>query len=57
MGIFLAIPIALGALWPGLSPDPFTLFEAPPLGGWPGLTVVAVVGWALYRIAAASSRS
>jgi putative OPT family oligopeptide transporter len=57
MGIFLAIPIALGALWPGLSPDPFTLFEAPPLGGWPGLTVVAVVGWALYRITAASSRS
>ena len=26
MGIMLAIPIALAALWPGLNPDPFTLF-------------------------------
>ena len=57
MGIFLAIPIALGVLWPGLSPDPLMLFETAPFGGWPGLTVVAVIGWALYRIAAASSRS
>jgi putative OPT family oligopeptide transporter len=57
MGIFLAIPIALGALWPGVSPDPFMLFEAPPLGGWPGLTVVVLVGWVLFRITAASSRS
>ena len=57
MGIFLAIPIALGALWSGLSPDPLMLFEVPPLGGWPGLAAVVVVGWALYRIASASSRA
>lgn len=57
MGIFLATPIALGALWPGLSPDPFMLFGAPPLGGWPGLAVVVLVGWILYRIAATHSRA
>jgi len=51
MGIMLAIPIALAALWPSLSPDPFTAFDSPPWGGWPGLVIVAMVGWALYRIA------
>lgn len=51
MGILLAIPIALAVLWPGLSPDPFTLFNPPPFGGWPGLVIVAMVGVALYRIA------
>ncbi|HKT36070.1 MAG TPA: oligopeptide transporter, OPT family, partial [Nitrospira sp.] len=56
MGIVLAIPIALGALWPGLSPDPFMWFEMPPLGGWPGAAVVALTGWGLYRIAATSTR-
>jgi putative OPT family oligopeptide transporter len=54
MGILLAMPIALAALWPGLSADPFTLFDQPPLGGWPGLVVVVVVGAALYRLAAGS---
>ena len=56
MGILLAIPIALGAFWPGLSPDPFMLFEMPPAGGWPGLAVVALVGGLLYQIARDSSR-
>jgi putative OPT family oligopeptide transporter len=51
MGILLALPIALAALWPGMGSDPFTLFERPPLGGWPGLLVVTIVGAALYRIA------
>jgi putative OPT family oligopeptide transporter len=51
MGIMLAIPIALAALWPGLSSDPFTVFDSPPFGGWPGLIVVAMVGLALYRLA------
>jgi putative OPT family oligopeptide transporter len=51
MGIMLAIPIALAVLWPGLSPDPFTVFDQPPLGGWPGLVMVAMVGGVLYRIA------
>jgi putative OPT family oligopeptide transporter len=53
IGIMLAVPIALGALFPDLSPDPFTLFESPPLGGWPGLFIVALVGWVLYWIAKA----
>jgi uncharacterized oligopeptide transporter (OPT) family protein len=56
MGIMLAIPIALAALWPSLSPDPFTLFDSPPLGGWPGLVIVAIVGLAMYRIARGSTR-
>ena len=51
MGIMLAIPIALAALWPSLSPDLLTVFDSPPWGGWPGLVIVAMVGWALYRIA------
>ena len=51
MGIMLAMPIAFAALWPGLSPDPFTIFDTPPLGGWPGVVVVTLVGFALYRIA------
>lgn len=51
MGIMLAIPIALAALWPGFSADPFTMFSVPPFGGWPGLALVTVVGFALYRIA------
>lgn len=51
MGILLAMPIALAALWPGVSPDPFTIFDTPPLGGWPGVAIVAMVGFALYQIA------
>ena len=37
MGIMLAMPIALAALWPGFSADPFTIFAVPPFSGWPGL--------------------
>jgi putative OPT family oligopeptide transporter len=51
MGIMLAMPIAFAALWPGLSPDPFTIFDTPPLGGWPGVVIVTLVGFALYWIA------
>jgi putative OPT family oligopeptide transporter len=50
MGILLALPIALATLWPGVSSDPFTVFDRPPLGGWPGLLVVTMVGAILYRI-------
>ncbi len=50
MGILLAVPLALSALWPGIGADPFGLFDAPPLGGWPGLAVIALVGWILYWI-------
>jgi hypothetical protein len=51
MGIMLAMPIALAALWPAFSSDPFTIFAVPPFGGWPGLAIVAVAGFVLYRIA------
>ena len=51
MGIMLATPIALAALWPSFSADPFTMFAVPPYGGWPGLALVALVGFALYRVA------
>lgn len=50
MGILLAVPLALAALWPGIEADPFSLFEEPPFGGWPGLLVIAIVGWALFAI-------
>lgn len=56
-GIMLAMPIALAALWPSFSTDPFTIFTSPPLGGWPGLAMVAVVGFALYRVAVARGQS
>ncbi len=56
MGIMLAMPIALAALWPNFSTDPFTLFTSPPLDGWPGLAMVAIVGFALYRIAVGRGR-
>jgi len=56
MGIMLAIPIALAALWPNVSPDPFTVFDSPPFGGWPGLSIVTMVGLALYWIARGAMR-
>ncbi len=57
MGILLAVPIALTALWPGLGADPFTLFDAPPFGGWPGLLIVTLVSAALYRVAVGSGKT
>ena len=42
--------IALSGLWPGMAADPFAMFSSPPLGGWPGLVVVMVIAWLLYRI-------
>lgn len=49
MGILLAVPIALSGFWPAIGADPFQVFAAPPLGGWPGLAVLAVVALLLYR--------
>ena len=57
MGIMLALPIALAALWPSFSADPFTMFAVPPFGGWPGLAMVAVVGFTLYRVAVRRGQS
>ena len=51
MGILLAVPIALSGIWPTLGADPFQLFETPPLGGWPGLVVLAAVAVLLHRTA------
>jgi len=57
MGIMLAMPIALAALWPSFNADPFTMFAVPPFGGWPGLAMVALVGFALYQVAVARGQS
>jgi len=50
------VPIALSGLWPTLGADPFQLFETPPLGGWPGLVVLAAVAVLLHRTATARGR-
>ncbi len=51
MGILLAMPLALSAVWSGFNADLFQGFSVPPFDGWPGLGVVAVVGFLLYRAA------
>ena len=54
VGILLAVPIALSSVWPSLAGDPFQLFADPPLGGWPGLLALALVGLFLVRAAQAA---
>lgn len=56
VGILLALPIALSAVWPSLGGDPFQLFADPPLGGWPGLIGLSLVGLFLVRAAQAKGR-
>lgn len=56
MGIALAVPIALSAVWPAMGSDPLQIFETPPFGAWPGALVVAGVAWALYRSATVEGR-
>ncbi len=51
MGIVLALPIAVAAVWPWLPTDPWRVFEAPPYGAWPGVLAVGVLVWWLYRSA------
>ncbi|MDP9131593.1 MAG: oligopeptide transporter, OPT family, partial [Nitrospirota bacterium] len=51
IGILLALPIALSSIWPFLSGDPFQLFADPPLGGWPGLCALLLIGMFLVRAA------
>lgn len=53
MGILLAVPVAVSGIWPAIGADPLQLFVVPPLGGWPGLAVLAVVTVLLHRTAAA----
>ena len=54
MGILLAMPIAVGGIWPTVSPDPVKLFDVPPLGAWPGVLAVGVVAYWLYKVARSS---
>ncbi|MGE3151676.1 MAG: OPT family oligopeptide transporter [Nitrospiraceae bacterium] len=49
MGIFLAIPVAVGSLWPQISSDPFQLFATPPFGAWLGALAVGLIGRQLYQ--------
>ena len=51
IGILLAVPVGLGSVWPSLSGDPFQIFSDAPLGGWPGLAVLILVGIVLLRAA------
>jgi putative OPT family oligopeptide transporter len=51
MGICLAVPLALAAMWPNIPSDPFQLFDTPPFSGWPGLVAVGTIAFFLYRAA------
>ncbi len=53
MGILLAVPVAVSGIWPAIGADPLQLFVVPPLGGWPGLAVLAMVTVLLHRTATA----
>ena len=57
VGILLALPIALSSVWPSLAGDPFQLFADPPLGGWPGLLALSLVGLFLVRAGQAKGRA
>ncbi len=49
MGILLAVPIAFTGIWPSLGTDPLQIFADPPLGPWPGVVVIGIVAYLLYR--------
>ena len=51
VGIMLALPIVLGEVSDAFSADMFEVFATPPMGGWPGLVVLAGVCYGLYRLA------
>jgi uncharacterized oligopeptide transporter (OPT) family protein len=51
VGILLALPIVLGQIWPFFSGDMFEVFDAAPLGGWPGLIVIVGIAYWLYSLA------
>ncbi len=50
IGILIAVPLALTAAWPSLGADPFRLVDVPPLGPWPGVALLALLGWWLQRM-------
>ena len=51
VGILLALPIVLGQVWPLFSGEMFEVFPTPPLGGWPGLVVLAGIAYWLLSLA------
>jgi putative OPT family oligopeptide transporter len=51
VGILLALPIVLGEVSDFFSGDMFELFDTAPLGGWPGLVVLAGIAYWLYSLA------
>jgi putative OPT family oligopeptide transporter len=57
VGILLALPVALSSVWPFLTGDPFQVFGHPPLGGWPGLCALLLIGLFLMRAAQTSAHS
>ncbi len=56
MGILLAVPITLAGIWPVLKGDFMAIFPQPPAGGWPGLVILAVVVYILYRVVTKPTR-
>lgn len=50
MGILLAVPVTLAGIWPMFQGDFLALFPAPPLGGWPGVAVMAGLIYLLWRV-------
>jgi putative OPT family oligopeptide transporter len=57
VGILLALPIVLGEVSPLFSADMFEVFDAAPLGGWPGLLVSAGIAYWLYDLASRPSEA
>jgi putative OPT family oligopeptide transporter len=57
MGILLAVPVGLSAVWPSLGSDPLKLWDTPPLGPWPGVVGLALVVFLLYRAAIDKQRA
>lgn len=51
VGILLALPIVLGEVSTVFSGNMFEVFTSPPLGGWPGLVILAGIAAWLYSMA------
>jgi len=52
IGIFLALPFMIREFTPWKSiPTEFNIVESPPFQAWPGLVLLAVVVYLLYRVA------
>lgn len=53
-GIVLALPVALSGVWPEMGADPLRVFDSPLFDAWPGVLMLILVGWLLYRAAISS---